>query len=475
LNTAREENLFRLTLLLRPIIVFFSLFTSYYFFNKIFEISILPFFWLFTSSLLISILFYLSAKRGKKFLLTHLFADIALIIGIMHFTGGPESVFTILFFLVITMASFFLEKEKYFLFSINLILSYNLFLFLWTRGILKVPFDLEFETFDVILRGYITTLSFIIALFLSYILSEKARRGEKEAIRSDILSKEILKNLGEIVIVKNDKGKILFKNSSFPIEVIEKNKERKEVHFDDRVFSINYRKFEVFGEKIEIFVLRDFTKEKKAEEIIKQKEKEKFLTELSQGLAHEIRNPLGSIQGAITTLVRIKDENKKKKLTELIKKEIDRLNTIVESFYKYAKIKTIKKEKLPLKTFITKIAEEYGIKNIKIASNKKHIEIDPYLMRIAVSNLIRNALEAVNNDIEKIFIEVSEKEILIKDKGPGISQEELEKIKYPFYTTKTGGLGMGLPLTERICELHGFKLEIRSKKGEGTQAIIMLK
>ncbi len=472
MNTPREENLFRLTLLLRPIIVFFSLFTSNYFFNKIFEISILPFFWLFTSSLLISILFYLSAKRGKKFLLTHLFADIALIIGIMHFTGGPESVFTILFFLVITMASFFLEKEKYFLFSMYLILSYNLFLFLWTKGILKVPFDLEFETFDVILRGYITTLSFIIALFLSYILSEKARKGEKEAIRSDILSREILKNLGEIVIVKNDKGEILFKNSDFPLEIIEKNK--KEIHFDGRIFSVNYRKFEVFGEKIEIFVLRDFTKERKAEEIIKQKEKEKFLTELSQGLAHEIRNPLGSIQGAITTLVRIKDENKKKKLTELIKKEIDRLNTIVESFYKYAKIKTIKKEKLPLKTFISKIAEEHGIKNVKINSNKKYIEIDPYLMRIAVSNLIRNALEAVDNDKEKISIEVSEREILISDKGPGIPGEELEKIKYPFYTTKTGGLGMGLPLAERICELHGFKLEIKSKKGKGTQAVILL-
>lgn len=475
MNRLREENFFRLTLLLRPIIVFLSLFTSYYFFNKIFEISILPFFWIFISSLLISILFYLSAKRGKKFLLTHLFADIALIIGIMHFTGGPESVFTILFFLVITMASFFLEKEKYFLFSIYLVLSYNLFLFLWTKGIFKVPFEVEFETFDVILRGYITTLSFIIAFFLSYILSERARKSEKEAIRSDILSREILKNLGEIVIVKESKGKILFKNSDFPLEVIEKDKNKKEINFGGKIFSINYRKFELFGEKIEIFVLRDFTKEKKAEEIIKQKEKEKFLTELSQGLAHEIRNPLGIIQGAITTLVKIKDENKKNKLINLIKKETDRLNTIVESFYKYAKIKTINKERLSLKAFVTKIADEYGIKNIKINSNRKYIEIDPYLMRIAISNLIRNALEAVNNDTEKISIEVSEKEILIKDRGPGIPEEELEKIKYPFYTTKTGGLGMGLPFTERICELHGFKLKIKSKKGEGTEAIILLK
>ncbi len=472
MNTEREELLFRFTLLLRPIIVFFSIFTGYYFISKIFEISILPFFYIFASSLFVSILFYLSARIGKKFLLLHFFADIALIIGIMHFTGGPESVFVILFFLVIIMSSFFLEREKYFLFSINLILSYNLFLFLWTKKIFKIPFPLEFETFEIILRGYITTLSFIIAFFLSFILSEKARKGEKKAVRSDILSREILKNLGEIVIVKNDKGEILFKNTDFPLEILEKNK--KEIEFNGKFFLINYNKFELFGEKIEIFVLRDFTKEKKAEEIIKQKEKEKFLTELSQGLAHEIRNPLGTIQGAITTLLKIKDEKKKDKLIELVKKEIHRLNTIVESFYEYAKIKTIKKEILSLEAFISEIAGEYGIKNVRINSNKK-IEIDPYFMKIALSNLIRNALEAVKGEKEKVSIDVSEREIIIRDKGSGIPEEELEKIKYPFYTTKTGGLGMGLPLAERICELHGFKLEIKSKKGEGTQAIILLK
>ncbi len=478
----KEIKIFNLTLLLRPIIVFFCLSIGYYFLKDLLPVSPFPFIWIFLSSLFISILFYISAKKGKKFLLTHLFADIALIIGIMHFTGGPESAFSILFFLVIIMASLFLERDKFFLFSVNLIIAYNIFLFLWTTNILKTPFELEIAKSEMFLRGYIFTLSFIIASFLSYILSERARRGEKRALRADFLAKEILKNLGEIVVVRNKNKEVLFSNSNLPenfLKLIEKNPKIKEIVLNSSIFSLNYKKFPLFDDEIEIFVLRDITKEREMEEIIKQKEKEKFLTELSQGLAHEIRNPLGAIQGAFSTLSKVKDKEKKEKLLNLIKKEIERLNSMVNVFSQYAKIKKINKEKIPLKIFVSNIANEFKVQNLHFENTPEFIECDPYLMKIAISNLLRNAIEAVDGDITKVRIEIksnnSQTEISIKDEGPGINEEEIEKIKYPFYTTKTGGMGMGLPLADRIAELHGFKLKIESKKGKGTEAKIVIK
>lgn len=471
--TKKYDYLLRLGLLTRPFIVFFSLFISYYFLREIFEISILPFIFIFLSSVVLSLLFYYSSKKGIKSPIIYLLADTFLIIGIMHFTGGPESVFSILFFLVIITSSLYFEKEKYFYFSVFLLLLYNLFLFLWTKGIIKNPFELEFKTEEILLRGYITTLSLLIASLLSYILSERARRGEKEAEKTDILAREILRNLGEIVIVKNEKGETIFKNSEIP-DLFLNNKNIKEFSYDGKQYSLNYSSFDLFKEKFEIYVLRDITKEREIEQILKQKEKEKFLTELSHGLAHEIRNPLAAIQGAITTLLKVKDEDKKKRLIELIKNEIERLDLIIKTFQNYAKIKKIKKEKIYLKSFIKSLASEFGIENIEFKNEKEYIEAEPYLTQIAIQNLIRNAIEAVNGNREKVKVKLIENKIIIEDKGEGIPEEELEKVKYPFYTTKPGGLGMGLPLTERICELHGFKLILKSEKGKGTEAIIEL-
>lgn len=471
--TKKYDYLLRLSLLTRPFIVFFSLFISYYFLREIFEVSILPFIWIFLYSVVLSLLFYYSSKKGIKSPIVYLFADTFLVIGIMHFTGGPESVFSILFFLVIIISSLYLEKEKYFYFSTVLLLLYNFFLFLWAKGILKNPFGLEFKTEEILLRGYITTLSFLIAFLLSYILSERARRGEMEAEKTDILAREILKNLGEIVIVKNEKGETIFKNAEISDSILN-NKDKREFSFDGKEYSLNYSFFDLFKEKFEIYVLRDITKEREMEQILKQREKEKFLTELSHGLAHEIRNPLAVIQGAITTLLKIKDEDKKKHLIELIKKEIGRLDLIVKAFQDYARIKKIKKQKIYLKSFIKSIASELGIENFEFENEKEYIEAEPYLIQVAIQNLIRNAIEAVNGEKERVKVKLIGKRIIIEDKGEGIPEEELEKVKYPFYTTKPGGLGMGLTLTERICELHGYKLILKSEKGKGTEAIIEL-
>ncbi|MEN3044260.1 MAG: ATP-binding protein [Candidatus Hydrothermales bacterium] len=471
--TKKYEYLLRITLLLRPFIVFFSLSISYLFLQEIFEVELLPFLWIFISSVILSFLFYFSLRKGKKTPFVYLIADTFLIISIMHFSGGPESVFSILFFLVIITSSFYLEREKIFYFLIILLLIYNLFLFLWTKGILKVPLKIEFQTHQILLRGYIYTLSFLLSSLITYFLSERARKGEREAEKADILAREILNNLGEIVLVKNKRGDTIFKNSEISDSILgEKN--QKEISFDGKLFSLNHSSFELFDEKYEIYVLRDITKEKEIEQILKHKEKEKFLTELSHGLAHEIRNPLTVIQGAITTLSRINDEEKKKKLVELIKKESERIDLIVKTFYEYAKIKEIKREKLYLKGLIKSIAFEFGIKNLEFQNEKDFIEAEPHLIQIAIKNLLRNAIEAVKNDLDKVKIKLIKNKIIIEDSGEGITEEDLEKVKYPFYTTKPGGLGMGLPLAERICELHGFKLNLKSQKGVGTEAIIEL-
>jgi two-component system sensor histidine kinase PilS (NtrC family) len=238
---------------------------------------------------------------------------------------------------------------------------------------------------------------------------------------------------------------------------------------------------DVTGRKIGFTgIFHDITMLKKMEMDIKHKEKWAAIGELSANIAHEIRNPLASLKGAIEMLREDRAaKEQKERLTEIALKEMERLNEIITDFLVYSTPRALEFTAFDLNLVLDDTLEL--LKNT--ASARKDISItkdfdmplfvsaDRQKMHQVFLNLGMNALEAMPDGGE---LSVSTKrldnsfEVVFKDTGIGIRQENIEKIFYPFFTTKDEGTGLGLAIAYRIIEEHKGNISGISNPGEGT-------
>jgi len=221
-------------------------------------------------------------------------------------------------------------------------------------------------------------------------------------------------------------------------------------------------------------------------EKMKQSERLSALGEFSAGIAHEIKNPLASIKNFTQLLPsEYEDPNFRKEFTELVTREVNRINKIVNDLLDYARPR---KTKL-LKTKIPELIDE-TLSSLKALLDKHHIaikksydqiplvEIDYDQMRQVFVNLILNALESMpDGGTVEVTTRKSEKdeiEIILSDTGCGISKELVNEIFNPFFTTKERGTGLGLSIVQRIINEQGGKINVKSAKNQGTQFTIFL-
>lgn len=207
--------------------------------------------------------------------------------------------------------------------------------------------------------------------------------------------------------------------------------------------------------------------------------------EMAAGLAHEIRNPLGSVKGAAEYL---KDEpmpETSKEFVNIILEEAGRLNEVLRRFLDYARpFKTDIGEHdiaaLIKRTAALILADEAAANiqiDIQVPESPVYGKVDAELFRQVIINLAKNAVEAMGKAGRlSLIVEEISGEILVRveDEGPGISPENLDKLFEPFYTTKSGGSGLGLAISQRICEAHGAKLLVKSTPGKGTRFTVAL-
>ena len=215
-------------------------------------------------------------------------------------------------------------------------------------------------------------------------------------------------------------------------------------------------------------------------EQLKKADRLAALGRLSSGIAHEIRNPLGSIKGSVEILEsEIRPDNKKYEFVKIIKEEIARLNAIVESFLKFAR---------PPKPSLQQTSMNELIESILLLTNKQaqkgNIEIlkkldpdlapalmDPNQIRQVIMNIILNGMESMpeggtltiksgNDNNRSIVVEIS-------DTGTGISNEGLDHIFDPFFTTKSQGTGLGLAISYQLVQNHGGMIQASKNEASG--------
>lgn len=216
------------------------------------------------------------------------------------------------------------------------------------------------------------------------------------------------------------------------------------------------------------------------EEQLRRADRLSALGELSAGMAHEIRNPLGSIKGAVEI---IKDdytaEEAKYEFIQILIRETDRLNQIVQEFLGFAKPKNPELQFVDLNeslesvlTLAAQQARKAGVKvekKLDPAIGKR--SLDAGLLKQAFLNLILNAIQAMP-DGGSLSVESSLRngalEVTIADTGIGIPEENRKKLFSPFFTTKKNGTGLGLAITYRIIENHRGVIDVASRPGGGT-------
>jgi signal transduction histidine kinase len=251
----------------------------------------------------------------------------------------------------------------------------------------------------------------------------------------------------------------------------------------------------VYSSRDEISTIVDAYNNKldELEEAIKQlksNERESAWRDMAKQVAHEIKNPLTPIKLSVQQLLRVYDANdpaSKQKIEVVVQaiiEQIDSLVKIANDFSLFAQLPAPNKKETDLISLINNILPMFlSYNNIKIsfesAMEKCLVTIDKDQWLQVFNNLLKNATQACSaTKNPKINIHLSMEKstviIEIKDNGCGITQEQIEKIFTPHFTTKSKGSGIGLSLTKQIIENHGGKITFKSMVNKGTVFTIRL-
>jgi len=247
-----------------------------------------------------------------------------------------------------------------------------------------------------------------------------------------------------------------------------------------------------------VLILRDLTQVRKLEAAVQRADQMAMVGTMSAGLAHEIKNPLGGIKGAAQLLQReLEDGSELVEYPQIMVREVERINTIIEELLDLAKPRQPKIELVNISQILDEIMllQKQALAKQQISFQ---LNLDPsipptfgdrdLLIRLFL-NLIKNAGEAAPDNGEIIIESRIDNEyqlsrpgdraipmilITISDNGSGISPADVERIFTPFYTTKTGGSGLGLAICQKIISDHRGFLKIVPRQKGGTSVKVSL-
>lgn len=241
-----------------------------------------------------------------------------------------------------------------------------------------------------------------------------------------------------------------------------------------------------------IITFRDLTEINRMQEEILRMDRLASLGEISSGIAHEIRNPLAAIKTTAQAMEEEleKDDPQREFLIRIVK-EIDRLDSLLRTFFSFAK----PRRPMPTRCDIRDVIREVLLLLNKDINNNMMEVVEKYpdelpavnadfnQMQQVFLNLFLNSINFKNpNTKNTIFITAWVKtqkkknilEISVSDTGIGIDDEHIDKIFDPFFTTRARGTGLGLSITYRIIQRHGGTISVKSTMGEGTTFNIRL-
>jgi two-component system, NtrC family, sensor histidine kinase PilS len=471
-------------------------------------------------------------KRYSTFAYAQLLGDVFFITLLIYYSGGSQSIFTILYFFPIIAGSFILFRRGGLAPAAASTIAYGIILLLEYWGFYPSFFETfwyrPLGDFRSILNFFsLHGLIFFITAILSSLLSEKLRRTEKALVSTtlkydqlEVLYKKIFDDIPSgIITVINQKRIISFNPAAEKItgytseELLNSDINRvfqnlrldADMNFRSEVkltrkdgkdipIGYSFAKLNMPGTEDEyvVITLQDLSATKEMEQQIMQAGKMATIGEMAAGIAHELRNPLAAISGAAEVLEATGDiKSHNQGLMNIITRECTRLQNTITDFLSFSKPYEPEKEFVPLLPLFEEITQllqhtkdwpEKCISDIDI-QEKMECWADPQQIYKVFLNILHNSCVALRNLEGHIRITAYEKTedsgaeqtvIVIKDTGRGIPDLILDKIYEPFFTTRENGTGLGLSIVQQVIHAHNGTINITSTENKGTTVEIRL-
>ncbi len=233
-----------------------------------------------------------------------------------------------------------------------------------------------------------------------------------------------------------------------------------------------------------IAIRYDITERKASEAALREQAALAQLGKMAAVVAHEVRNPLAGIRGALQVIARrLPEGGRERSIAAEIISRIDTLNNIVQDLLQFARPRQPVLVDVPIADVVretaTLLREDPNLTNLKIEmeAGPAKVTADREQLKLAILNLLMNSAQAMHGH-GTIQISTRESngfvELRILDQGPGIPADVREHLFEPFFTTKHRGTGLGLATSRRIFEAHHGSLELECPPDGGTIAVIRL-
>lgn len=467
--------------------------------------------------------FFKKLRNKELFLYLQLVGDSLTVVVLLFYTGGHSSVFVfLLHFLVVLAGALLRRRGAIFIALINslffgllcLSLYYN-----WLRPseYFKIPFEVPTagEVFNALMINFFGF--FLVAILISAVSLriEKSREELGEAKKGikylEHLNDLIVSSISGGIVVTDLNGKATFSTQKArnllgvnitegwslreqiedlggpPIVFEHLAKEGSEIPLSlpsDKHLMLSISPLFEEDKKVGYLVLvRDETEIVKIRNELELKERLVSLGEMAANMAHEIKNPLGSISGAAQMLKSSEPKNSgENELLSIIHKESLRLAEVLDNFLSFVSPQKPEKHLVNIYEIIVEVITLF--KNSPLFQEKKlnlsfdffqnelFLNIDPNQIKQVLWNVLHNARKASEEGGEikvSLLREGNWVIVEISDKGIGMPKSEIEKIQEPFRKGFSQGVGLGLSLVHRIMEQHNGKVEIESKFKSGTK------
>ncbi len=441
---------------------------------------------------------------------TQTFVDFAAVAATIAFTGGQASFFNFLFVVVILEAGVLLGLGQGFIFA-TLAAA---FMLLQTARPGEPVSDPLLHWYNFIVQA----IAFYLTAFISGYWNQRVHRMQQ-------FQREILDNMNSGILITDDKGIVVALNKSGcrVLELAEENTSGRHVEgllvpesgmecpittalrtgtdftsyeFRARVGHNGTRLIGLTTSPMRnetglltgmIASFTDLTEMDRMRSELQRQDRLAVVGELAAGLAHEIRNPVASIRGAVDELdSAIERPDMACRLARIAIRESDHLNEIVSSFLDFARNPSPKRETVDLRTVIEtchdrlarKYADTPAVRLVAgLPEQPQCVQGDSSQLEQVFMNLGQNAVEAMEGDGTVTFSLARHDNVVearVEDDGPGIAPDKVARIFEPFYTEKERGVGMGLAICLRIITAHDGTIQVAARPSGGTAISVRL-